>query len=288
MIKKLLSLFIVVSFGFININIPAIALAKKSKNKKIYYGNVSYTHKKNTKKSQLKKKQDFVIPIIEDEAANALNKNEHNKIQYTPDLISDELPQNLKQKKYGKKKYKKEFIKDEEIVYTENNKDFKKPVYTGIERTDTGIEVVLKPVNKIRTKNSKIKISDSKEAYKIALPELGQIVEFKVIKDVKKDGKVVIPKDSKVIAQIAEVSPRAMGGAPAEMTIEKFQVIGTDGKRIQLSGNLNSSGYTLAPWIGLAELATTPFLFGLAVPLLRVLPGGQAVITPRKKYKVYY
>lgn len=290
MLKKSLSTFMIFSLILINLNAASIAATKKTKNVKTYYGNVSYTKKTAAKKQNKNKVEnnEFNIPLIEDEAINTLRTNGYTKITYKNNQINEELPKELATKKEQKKKYKKEYIQDEEIIFTENNVDFEKPVYKGIERTDTGVEVVLKPVKKIRTKNSRLKISETDEAYKVALPELGQVVEFKVVKDVKKDGKIVIPKNSRVIAKIGEVSPRAMGGAPAEMTIEKFRVLDANGKTINLSGNLNSSGYTLAPWIGLAELATTPFLFGLAVPLLRVLPGGQAVVTPRKNYKVYY
>ncbi|DAB20452.1 TPA: hypothetical protein CPT85_10055 [Candidatus Gastranaerophilales bacterium HUM_21] len=98
----------------------------------------------------------------------------------------------------------------------------------------------------------------------------------------------MIEKDTIVYAKIGEVSPRAMGGAPAEMTIEGFEMYDKKGKLIPLDGEIASSGYSLSFWIGLAELATTPFLIGLAVPLLRLLPGGQAVVTPRKNYVVYY
>ena len=287
MFKKFLSIALIISFTLISANVKSVAAPKKNKKENRYYGNVSYTKKITQQKKKVKNKE-FEIPLIEDEAIKTLKSTGYTKITYKNVPIKEELPKEIITRKEQKKKYKKEYIQDEEIVFTENNIDFKKPVYNGIERDDTGVEVVLKPVKKIRTKNSRLKISNTDETYKISLPELGQTVEFRVVKDVKKDGKVVIPKNSRVIAKIGEVSPRAMGGAPAEMTIEKFQLIDTNGKTINLSGNLNSSGYTLSPWIGLAELATTPFLFGLAVPLLRVLPGGQAVVTPRKNYKVYY
>ncbi len=287
MFKKFLSIALIISFTLISATVKSVAAPKKNKKENRYYGNVSYTKKITQQKKKVKNKE-FEIPLIEDEAIKTLKSTGYTKITYKNVPIKEELPKEIITRKEQKKKYKKEYIQDEEIVFTENNIDFKKPVYNGIERDDTGVEVVLKPVKKIRTKNSRLKISNTDETYKISLPELGQTVEFRVVKDVKKDGKVVIPKNSRVIAKIGEVSPRAMGGAPAEMTIEKFQLIDTNGKTINLSGNLNSSGYTLSPWIGLAELATTPFLFGLAVPLLRVLPGGQAVVTPRKNYKVYY
>ena len=62
------------------------------------------------------------------------------------------------------------------------------------------------------------------DKYKAAFPYIGDKVAFKVVKDVVKDGKVLIEKDTIVYAKIGEVSPRAMGGAPAEMTIEGFEM----------------------------------------------------------------
>ena len=72
------------------------------------------------------------------------------------------------------------------------------------------------------------------------------------------------------------------------MRIEDFEMYKPDGTRVGLDGEIDSSGYSLSFWIGLAELATTPFLIGFAVPVLRLLPGGQAVVSPRKNYVVYY
>jgi hypothetical protein len=179
---------------------------------------------------------------------------------------------------------------DEPVVISDENKKFKRSDYQRKVRTEEGVAVILKPVNKIRTKNKHIKLADGQNSdkYKAAFPYIGDKVAFKVVKDVVKDGKVLIEKDTIVYAKIGEVSPRAMGGAPAEMTIEGFEMYDKKGKLIPLDGEIASSGYSLSFWIGLAELATTPFLIGLAVPLLRLLPGGQAVVTPRKNYVVYY
>lgn len=225
--------------------------------------------KKDVKK-EIAKKKEYKPPVIEDEIANELASTA------------------LKNKK--KKKYQKALISDEEVILTEENKKFRRPVYTGKVKTENGLEVVLKPVNKIKTKSAYTKIKHEKKVNKLKtpLPSIGERVAFRVVNDVEKDGKILIAKNTIVYAKIGEVSPRAMGGAPAEMTIESFEMMDRNGKLIPLDGEISSSGYSLSFWIGLAELATTPFLFGLAVPLLRLLPGGQAVISPRKNYVVYY
>ena len=220
--------------------------------------------KKDVKQTVPKKRQ-FNMPVIEDE-------------------LADSWPSDLKNKK---RKYKKEIMRDEPILISSENKKYKRSDYKKQVKTENGIAVVLSPVTKISTRNKKLKV-DKKTAYKMAYPDIGDRVAFKVVNDVEKDGKLLVAKDTIVYAKISEVSPRAMGGAPAEMTIESFEMYDKKGNLVPLDGEIASSGYSLSFWIGLAELATTPFLFGLAVPLLRLLPGGQAVVSPRKNYVVYY
>lgn len=243
--------------------------------------------KKNVKKEAPKKKE-FQIPLIEDEIVKEIDSKNIKKVKYQENLFVDDaaavLPKEAKKKKHN---YKHEIITDEPVVISSENKKYKRSDYKKQVKTEQGIAVVLKPVNKIKTKNKSVKLKND-EKYKLAYPYIGDRVAFKVVKDVVKDDKVLIEKDTIVYAKIGEVSPRAMGGAPAEMTIEGFEIYDKNGDLIPLDGEVASSGYSLSFWIGLAELATTPFLFGLAVPLLRLLPGGQAVVSPRKNYVVYY
>ncbi len=286
--KKFFSILILTAFCMLNFNMAALCAPAQAKNyKKVYYGSV----KKTVKIKKEEKKPEFQIPLVADELADSLNKNMFVKEAYKQKIWEDEaLQAELKNKKYEKISYKTQNISDEEIILTEEDQTFKKPVYKGIFKTENGEAVVLKPIKKVRTKCSRIlvKHSDGCERHKYAMPELGEKIKFKVVRDVIKNDKVVIPKDSIVTARVGEVSPRAMGGAPAEMTIERFEAKDKDGKTVPLNGKISSSGYSLSVWIGLAEIATTPFIFGLAVPLLRVLPGGQAVVSPKKEYIVYY
>lgn len=235
---------------------------------------ISLKHSKNTVlktgikkevKKEIPKKREFRMPVIEDDIASS-------------------LPSDLKNKK---RKYKKEIMQDEPVVISSENKKYKRSDYRKYVKTENGIAVVLSPVDKIATKNKRLKI-DKEASCKTAFPYIGDRVAFRVVKDVEKDGKLIVAKDTIVYAKISEVSPRAMGGAPAEMTIESFEMYDKKGNLVPLDGEIASSGYSLSFWIGLAELATTPFLFGLAVPLLRLIPGGQAVFSPRKNYVVYY
>lgn len=262
--KKITALILIINFVLTFCAEPSFAAVKRKKM-------VLKTSIKKEVKRDIPQKREYIAPVFEDEFANELKK------------------MNISNRKITK--YKTAIISDEEVVMTEENKDFKRPVYTGQIKTENGVEVVLKPVNKIKTKNSSTKLKDENKKitkYKTPQPSIGSRVAFRVVKDVVKDDKVIIPKNSIVYAKVAEVSARAMGGAPAEMTIENFEIMGKDGKLTPLDGQISTSGYSLSFWIGLAELATTPLLIGLAVPLLRLLPGGEAVVTPRKNYMVYY
>lgn len=263
MIKKIFTTFLIATCFMTYSNAAAYCAICK---KKVYKGGVE----KNVKQ-EIPKKKKFEMPNITDDTA-------------------EDLASSVSTKQIKRKKYKETIILDEPVLISEENKKFKRPQYTGKVNTEYGAEVILKPVYKVSTKNSHIKIPQGKkyDKYKIALPEIGERIPFKVVKDVKKGDEIIIKKDTIVYAKIGEVAPRAMGGAPAEMTIEQFEIKDENGNIKPLDGSINSSGYSLSFWIGLAELATTPFLFGLAVPLLRLLPGGQAVISPRKRYVVYY
>lgn len=242
-------------------------------------------------KREKPKKPEFQIPLIEDEVANEIDAQSVKKIRYKELVMEDDavkiIPENIKKQK---KTYKNEIITDEEVVISKENQKYKPSDYKKQVNTEIGAEVILRPVKKIRTKNKRlaVKKGNDTEKYNVPFPSIGDRVEFRVVKDVIKNGNVIIPKNTVVYAKVGEVAPRAMGGAPAEMTLENFEMIDENGHIVSLDGEIASSGYSLSFWIGLAELATTPFLFGLAVPLLRVLPGGQAVVTPRKNYIVYY
>ena len=282
-IKKLLSIFLIISF-------PACSIQQCA------YCNVSKKQSNTVLKATIKKevKQNnghntYTRHIIEDELAKEIDNQSVKKIKYKKLEIIDEGVAVLPEKS-NKKKYKETIIKDEKIVATKANKRYTPSDYKKTVITENGSEVILKPLKRVSTKSKKIKIKNdtNEEQYRVPFPSIGDRVAFKVVKDVIKDGVIVIEKGSLVYAQVGEVAPRAMGGAPAEMTLENFELIDKNGNRIPLDGQIASSGYSLSFWIGLAELATTPFLIGFAVPLLRVLPGGQAVITPRRNYIVYY
>ena len=290
-IKKTISIILIAAL-FLSMNglgCYAKSPIKKNAPKTVLKAGIKKEVKRsNTKKTQ---KEEFVIPTIEDEAVTSLNNVQTKKFKYKNTVIEDELISALPKTKSTKKyKYKQEILSDEKIVMSEENKKIKRSDYKKSVKTEAGLAVVLKPLNKICTKSKRLKYHNENgtDSVNLPYPYVGDRVAFKVVEDVVYNDKTIIEKDTIVYAKIGEVSPRAMGGAPAEMTIEGFEIYDKSGKLIPLDGEIASSGVSLSFWIGLAELATTPFLIGLAVPLLRLLPGGQAVVTPRKNYIVYY
>lgn len=288
-LKKIISFFLLAIFVLNINNAGSITFAKQKA--KYQKKTVLRAAIKKEVKREKPKKPEFQIPLIEDEIANEIDDRTVKKIHYKELVMEDDAVKIIPEKvKKHKKTYKDEIIHDEEVVISNENKKYKPSDYKKQVNTEIGTEVILKPVRKVKTKNKKlaVKKGEDTEKYKVPFPFIGDKVEFKVVKDVLKDGKIIIPKDTTVYAKVAEVAPRAMGGAPAEMTLENFEMVDKNGNLVSLDGEIASSGYSLSFWIGLAELATTPFLFGLAVPLLRVLPGGEAVVSPRKTYVVYY
>lgn len=266
---------------------PAVRAAELKKSRK---NTVLKTGIQKNVKRKVEPKKEFTMPVIEDELVNDLNVGNTEKIVYKQRLLEDETDSIKCSSKNKKHKYKNEIVQDEPILMSNENKKYKRSDYKKQVKTENGAIVVLKPVNKIKTRNGYLIVHNKNKDDKIKMsyPYIGDKVAFKVVNDVIKDGKVIIPKETIVYAKIGAVSPRAMGGAPAEMRIEDFEMYKPDGTRVSLDGEIESSGYSLSFWIGVAELATTPFLIGFAVPVLRLLPGGQAVVSPRKNYVVYY
>lgn len=256
------------------------------------YKKKSSNQKKLASKNKIKKAEpeepEFYIPPVPDPAADALVGKGFEKKVYKETIIEEEAPVSLLEASAFKNTYIP-VIESDELPVCGICADIK-PEIESSRVLENQAAVLLKPIKKISTKCKRIKVAYNGKNKKISIPFplIGETVKFKVLNDVIENDRVLISAGSDVYASVGEVSPRGMGGVPAEMTIEKFYLLNDKGEMVELDGEVNSSGYTLAVWIGLVELATTPFLFGLAAPLLRVLPGGQAIVTPRKKYTVYY
>lgn len=232
--------------------------------------------------------ENYSNTVLEDTAIENIKTVKFTKTQPQTDKFAEDKI-NIPPEGLHKQEYKRQLVQDTPVIMSKENQTKQKSDYKSEIITEVGIPVIIRPIKKHKTQQTSLKVKrkEKTEKYKVAYPFIGQSVGFKVVENVISDKQIIIKKGSIVEGKIAEVSLRAMGGAPAEMTIEDFSVKSIDGKTIPLNGQVSASGYSLSVWIGLAELATTPFLFGLAVPALRVLPGGQAVVSPRKTYTIY-
>lgn len=186
--------------------------------------------------------------------------------------------------------YKELDLKDYPIIRTDRNKNSKRIVHTGKYHYKNEKMLRVRPVQKIKTKNSSVYIADGDDKVRkgVVYPLVGTELEFETLDDIVSKGKVIVPKGSIIKGSVGEVSSKAMGGAPAEIRVDKFKATGTDDKVFNLTGQVEGSGLSLSLWIGLIELGSTPFVYGFAAPLLRFLPGGQATISPKKEYVLYY
>ena len=170
LLKKITTIFLLttIAFGACNINAYAKNTTKSKQNTMLKVGI------KKDVKQQVPKRKEFKMPVIEDELEKELASS-----------------QNIKKCRH---KYKREIMTDEPVVISDENKKFKRSDYQRKVRTEEGVAVILKPVNKIRTKNKHIKLADGQNSdkYKAAFPYIGDKVAFKVVKDVVKDGKILL------------------------------------------------------------------------------------------------
>ena len=123
-------------------------------------------------------------------------------------------------------------------------------------------KVIVKPGTAVRLMTEQIINSENLRS--------GQTLQFKVVDDVKANGKVVISKGSVANAQVIEASGGRLMGIKGNLAIQVKDVTAVDGTTILLSnGNLNAQGkQRLAP----AIILTWFCIFGF------LIHGGDAII----------
>ena len=73
--------------------------------------------------------------------------------------------------------------------------------------------------------------------------KVGQIVDFRVLSDVKAGGEVVIKAGTIAKGQVVDISKNSMLGQPGEVTLSVKSVTAVDGTRVALTGaSLTSEG----------------------------------------------
>lgn len=100
----------------------------------------------------------------------------------------------------------------------------------------------------------------------------GQIVDFRVVSDVKADGVVVIPAGSIAKGQVISASKNKILGGEGEVTVQVKSVNAIDGTRVALSGS-SLTGEGENKLVG-AIVLTLLCWFGF------LLKGGKGVIAP--------
>ena len=99
----------------------------------------------------------------------------------------------------------------------------------------------------------------------------GEVVDFRVLNDVRSEGVVVIPAGSVARGQVVAASKNGMFGTPGELTIAIKSAVAVDGTHVPLtSSNLNSDGQDK---LVVSVVLTVLCLFGF------LIKGGSAEIS---------
>lgn len=161
---------------------------------------------------------------------------------------------------------------DEDLVKTLEFVDVTKPE-TNLQYNYSSVEsvpIVLRITEKITTKNSGV--------YE------GQVLNFKVQKDVVLNGKLLLKKGLIVKANVQTVMTKGMNGIPAEIVLGNFSIPGID----------NSKLYSYYSKYGAdRSLYVLPLKWALTVlpptgSLTNFIPGGEAKIGLKDDIILYY
>lgn len=114
----------------------------------------------------------------------------------------------------------------------------------------------------------------------------GQELNFTVAKDVIKNGKVIIPKGTKVTGRVELITMNGAFGSPADLTIGNFILDNGTKNGIYLDGEIYKKGANRSYWVYPIGAASLVLMFaGLLVLTIR---GGHAKIKPNQQYALNY
>lgn len=97
----------------------------------------------------------------------------------------------------------------------------------------------------------------------------GDLVNFRVIADVKVDGKIVVPIGTMAEARVTNARKSTIAGTKGRLSMNITNLIMADGTKIPLSGNCRVSGKNLTPLAVVTALFVWPCIF---------IPGTKAVL----------
>lgn len=200
---------------------------------------------------------DVVLPSLK---GQVLSKPNCGKIS-----IKDEALKDLKNEKFVKPAFKQELI--EENLYLKEQEIVKNiPSYKLIDENAEVVKVSIHSVNLITTKDGL---------------KIGQKVEFKVAKDVYKNDKIFIKKDTPIDAFIELISKAGRFGEPDEIEIGRFFTKDVKNNPVELVGTVRKQGADRGIWV--RPLYNTGY-----GAIFYFVKGGRTKIKPEHNFELYY
>jgi len=98
----------------------------------------------------------------------------------------------------------------------------------------------------------------------------GDLVKFRVISDVKVDGKTAVPTGTMVEARVTEAKKSSLAGTKGRLSMDITNLVMADGTKIPLSGNCHVYGKNRTPLAVITACFVWPCIF---------IPGTKAVLT---------
>ncbi len=115
--------------------------------------------------------------------------------------------------------------------------------------------------------------------------EEGEIVKFKVIRDVEDGGRVIVPQGTIGTAKIETISPNGFMGVPAEVIVAHFNVPGLERKKIE--GEVDKTGMNFMGLAGALKYSIGTFIPGTGY-LFMLIKGGHVKINTYDVYEIKY
>lgn len=215
--------------------------------------------------------------IIEDDVALQSFKGQVlSKPVYKKEMIEDECAQDFKDKNLIKPVFKQVLLEDKFIENRPDVKTCTKHIvhYKFIDENAEIVKIPVSAVNLITTKDGL---------------KLGQTVEFKVTKDVYKNGQLFIKNGTSVSAIVELISKAERYGDPDEIELGRFSTKDVKSNTVELVGNVRKQGADRGKW------AKPLYYMGASVPypcgILMVfyfVKGGKTNIKPEQTFELYY
>lgn len=115
------------------------------------------------------------------------------------------------------------------------------------------------------------------------IPE-GSEIKFRIIEDVKYNGKFIVKRGEIVQARVGTIITSGMNGFPAEIIIDDFRISNIDESK--LISEFTKKGQNRCLWVYPLKWALTPIPF--VGSLTNLIKGGNAYLKPSDIVTVYY